>query len=323
VKQNNLLNFRYEALNQEKFEAEVKHSLRLQSQSSTNNQVNDNPNILIDMKSDNLEYTEYTNKANHNFLSDLKKEYEEEQKYHRKLWNRNREKGIIKKGFPRFGKSFGSFIFSFSDKINEDLKSGNLENILKAGKEAAKQFSEDFKCDILYLTLHLDEKGNPHFQGMATNYNRETGAFLNIQTNKKNGEKCQDILAEHFEPLGYERGKSKTITGSRHLTTEEYKELQELRKFKSEFETEMENIYKELLELSAEPEAEKFLKLFTRYSKSEAKPKLENLIKKYQKSIIKKQKSQAKIVSESNKKYVDSVETTTKKTKTKRVSSGK
>jgi len=316
MKNQNLLNARYEVLTHETFEAEVKHALRLQSKSSTNNQVNSSNNILIDLEKENT-YTEYTNKDLKKEGKELLSSYESEAESHANLFKENRD--THKKGFPKFAKTFGMFLFTFPEQIKKDLDNPEKrEEILKAGRDSALQFAKEFNCDLKYLVLHLDEKGNPHFQGITTNYNKENGGMLNIQTNKKNGEKMQDILAEHFEPLGYERGISKDISGRKHLSTEEYKEKQELKKSvenlkrenselkqllsetKTDLQKTIDAIIQGLEKLNEQSTTEDFLKLLARYLRGAKKEKVEKLILKYQKILSKKNKEHNKKVAQSN-----------------------
>jgi len=313
----NLLSVRFEAINEEKFVAEVNHSLRLHSKKSTNNQENSNPNYFYN--EDSQEWEKYTNKNLSKFGSQLKKDYETKVVEHKKVHNENRK--INKSGFKKFDKSYSMFVFTFSEKMKVDLIKYQEENnqqkineILNAGKNTANKIAKHFGNEILYLTLHLDEKGNPHFQGMATNFNKENGKKLNIQTNKKNGEICQDILAEYFEPLGHSRGVSKDISGAKHLSTAAYKISQDLKKDNQELENVKQKIIQDLMELSEETEAKQFLKLFTRYVKSEAKPRLKKLINKYEKSVIKKQKERLSEVQQSTKELLEKDQ----KTKTKK-----
>jgi hypothetical protein len=109
--------------------------------------------------------------------------------------------------------------FKYCSKDYKD-KSVNLH--MEAAKRTMEEFCKEFDTEYEYISIHLDEKGLPHAHAMVKNFNSK-GYQLNIQTNKENGEKCQDIIFNNFQHLGYDRGQSKDITHSKHQKTHKWK----------------------------------------------------------------------------------------------------
>lgn len=233
MENDNRLNIRFEAVDYQQQINEMNHSLRQLSKSSTNNQINSNENYLI---LPNSEISTFKNKDSKTFelFKKIKEEYNEVRKKHEELFKKSRNETL-----PKTRKSYSMFVMSFPKTLlfsklwNEKNNTGefiNREKLLRSAENTIIDFCKDFNTEYEYITLHTDEKGELHFQGLVKNFDKKTGAGLNIQRNKRNGEKCQDIIFKQFQSFGFERGISKDLTKKIHLTTEEYKELKEKEK---------------------------------------------------------------------------------------------
>jgi len=140
---------------------------------------------------------------------------------------------------------FGEGILYFSKGINEDYFKEPTK-FKKHLEELLKEFEERNKTKVLNYQIHLDEEGNIHTHFMFKNFNIENGKSLNFTRSKENGSWLQDLSFKHFENFGkgYQRGLKKKKS-EKHLSIEEYKELQESKKL-------LKNTKIELLELQKE-----------------------------------------------------------------------
>jgi len=133
----------------------------------------------------------------------------------------------------------------FSKGINDDYinEPGEFKKRLES---LLTEFEERNKTKVFDYQIHTDEEGNTHVHFMFKNFNQETGKSLNFTRSKENGSWLQDLAHQHFGSFGkgYKRGIKKEKT-TKHLSIEEYKELQESKKL-------LKNTKIELLELQKE-----------------------------------------------------------------------
>jgi len=205
----------------------------------------------------------------------------------------------------------GEGILYFSQGINKDFEENKKLFFDKLNKFILK-FNKEFNTKIIDIVVHVDEKGNYHSHFLFENFDKNRNS-LNITRSRERGGKLQDIAGEIFKDFGqgYQRGIKKE-RGKKHLTIREYKEyqkrLEENKDLKNENEKlkninkDLKNINKEifktikiiygdLINLSREEDRIKFLHLFKRYFRNENKKRIESLITKYQKKVIKYNKS--------------------------------
>lgn len=140
----------------------------------------------------------------------------------------------------------GEGILYFSEGINEDWWKEPTE-FRKRLEELLAKFEERNNTEVLTWQIHTDEAGNVHVHFMFKNFDKTNGKSLNFTRSKKNGEWLQDLAFKHFESFGkgYRRGIKKERT-EKHLSIEEFKELEESKKLLSEAQEQLKNTQSEL-----------------------------------------------------------------------------
>lgn len=223
----NRLNFRIEAVSEEKSHVEMMHALRIRTLKSTNNQINNNLNMWFNQQEN--KFQSYTNKDDDliDFFKSEKKAYKDIRQRHYDKYKENKKSQGKNEYLNKDKKSLAMGIFSFPPLIDELLSKDLESDLMSSAQKCLENFASEFNCNIRYITFHQDEAGNSHFQWMVENFDKDTGLQLNIQTKKENGEKCQDIIFKHFKQYGFERGRSKDLTKRIHLTTEQYKKMKD------------------------------------------------------------------------------------------------
>ena len=223
----NRLNFRIEAVSEDKAKIEMIHALRITTLKSTHNQINDNHNMWFNQQEN--KFQSYTNKDPDliDFFKSEKNAYKDIRQRHYNSYKQTKKSQGKNEYLNKDKKSLAMGIFSFPPLIDELLSKDLESDLMATAKKCLENFASEFNCNIRYITFHQDEAGNSHFQWMVENFDKDTGLQLNIQTKKENGEKCQDIIFKHFKKYGFDRGRSKDLTKRIHLTTEQYKELKD------------------------------------------------------------------------------------------------
>lgn len=311
----NKIMIRFESMNKYKIKKDIKHNLRTIKISSV---VNKNKNILI--QEDKFGYI--SEKTNKKIQEKLFEKLEQIEQNHKILLRKNFNQSLNK----RYN-SFNSGILTFSEKINEYnlLKNeNNFKIFLKKTNETIKNVCKELDIELHYIVVHFDEGGLPHVHFFTNNFNK-LGKSISIKTNKRLGEKLQDLSEEYFKEWGFERGISKSITKNKHKSILKYQEAKDLEKLENdkiekikELETKenelndriknlelqelelknkldqykietIEVIIKDLEKLNKEKDLNKFISLVKRYLNNENK--LDTLLEKWNQSL-KKTKSQ-------------------------------
>ena len=197
-------------------------------------------------------------------------------------------------------------VLYFSEGINEDFKK-DPQGFGKRLKSFIKDFETHYDTEVFNFQIHLDEAGNLHIHFIFQNYDKKTGKSLNFTRSKIIGSSLQSLAGKHFKDFGrgYERGEPKDKP-RKHLSIEEYKEYKEIQKENEKLKEENERLKEELKSLREEydsyineiidrleelgkvEDSQKFLKLVERYVKNENKDRLEKLLNKWKKKVIKK-----------------------------------
>lgn len=140
----------------------------------------------------------------------------------------------------------GEGVLYFSKGINEDWEENPTE-FRKRLEKLLTEFEERNNTEVFNWQIHTDEEGNIHVHFMFKNFDKSNGKSLNFTRSKKNGEWLQDLAFKHFQDFGkgYQRGIKKERT-EKHLSIEEYKELQESKKLLSEAQKQLKNSQNEL-----------------------------------------------------------------------------
>lgn len=241
----NRLNFRIEAVSEDKANVEMIHALRIRSLKSTTNQINDNHNMWFNEREN--KFQSYTNKDADliDFFKSEKKAYKDIRQRHYDKYKENKKSQGKNEYLNKDKKSLAMGIFSFPPLIDELLSKDLESDLMSSAQKCLENFASEFNCNIRYITFHQDETGNSHFQWMVENFDKDTGLQLNIQTKKENGEKCQDIIFKHFKQYGFDRGRSKDLTKRVHLTTEQYKKMKDAENLVGGLETTIQNLTNE------------------------------------------------------------------------------
>ena len=140
----------------------------------------------------------------------------------------------------------GEGVLYFSNGINEDWEQNPTEFKNRLEK-LLEEFEERNSTEVLTWQIHTDEAGNVHVHFIFKNFNTSNGKSLNFTRSKANGEWLQDLAFKHFKNFGkgYKRGIKKERT-EKHLSIEEYKELQESKKLLLEAQKQLKNTQNEL-----------------------------------------------------------------------------
>lgn len=234
----NYINSRIQAYNNLKINGALEHTLRIVD---SRNAQNHKPNYVYDIETKQQIKVVYLKKKQleqlppdkqQQYLSDrkilldyynnLKDRYLKDRSEHNELFKERRKKNIK----DDCG-SWGEGVFTFSEKIENDWKTGklNVNDLFKIALNCAKETCEYMDADLKNIVVHLDEK-NIHFQYFYKNFDdmgRSCTHSDNLLKKGKSKEFLQDIAAKHFGALGIERGLSKEVTGvTRHQKTAEY-----------------------------------------------------------------------------------------------------
>jgi hypothetical protein len=281
----------------------IKHNLRTIKQQSV---VNDKDNYLIvdnkviKYKTKNKQVTQISKRL----LNDMKNIEQE----HRELLRENSNQSLNKSRHN----SYCEGVLTFSDSI----KNKDIDKVVELGIKTINDIVKELDTKLHYITLHLDEKGLPHFHYYMNGFN-SLGKSISIKQKKNRGKSLQDIGSSYFQSMGFERGISKEQTNRKYLTTKEYKEYKDNKKEIEQLKKDnqmlildnqqLEEQYKQVLNLLSETHNEisndinqivndlytlketsnisTFLKKVKRYCNNPSK--LEKLVDKYQKSLDK------------------------------------
>ena len=136
------------------------------------------------------------------------KEMEEYQKEKiKRLTGRSAQKGA---------ELFFSGIMTFSPSMAADYKEKP-----EAFRECAEQYLKSLETEgfqVLSAVIHLDEK-TPHVHLIFDNISEENGKSFRRKVNPNKLRKCQDLMGEAFEPMGYKRGRPVEETRAEHVSS--------------------------------------------------------------------------------------------------------
>lgn len=226
----NYINVRVQSHNNDKIIGVMKHNLR---NIKSLNQENNDINFFYDF--DNNKWLEMNNENKKSEYQKLSKKFKQDREEHTNLNMKKNGRNIQDK---RQGSYFEG-VFTFSEKINEDL--GNLyslEDLAQVSSKCLEQIAAKYKTQIRGLYLHMDET-TPHFHFLLKNFNENDMSLYFKNKNKKFLSELQDLVFENFKILGMKRGQKKEITKKTYKTTKRHKE---------ELETQLKDLNEELEE---------------------------------------------------------------------------
>ena len=287
------INVRFESMNNNKIINEIKHELRSVKISSVKN-VNDNY-LFLDGKITKFKMGDKNNKIISKKFIDNIPNIENK---HRKLLRKNFNQSLNKKRVN----SLNSGVLTFSDNINNQ----DMDQVFDIGIKTINEICKKLDVKLYYITLHMDEKGLPHFHYLTDNFDSQ-GKTINPKRNKDMGSMLQDMGAKYFSELGFKRGISKSISGKKHLSIQEYQDYQDTKKELQEMKEQQETLLNGFLPLLdtflelgmnyKNKSPEEVIMLFQRYVKGD---KIDKLIKVMEKISIISKLSQLEMVKFSN-----------------------
>lgn len=286
----NYINVRVQSHNNNKIIGVMKHNLR---NIKSLNQENNDMNFFYDF--DNNKWLEMNNENKKSEYQKLSKKFKQDREEHTSL-------NLKKKGQNIRDERQGSYfegIFTFSEKINEDLDFVySLEDLQQVALKCLKQIGEKYKTELRGFYLHMDET-TPHFHFLMRNFNDEDMSLYFKNKNKKFLSELQDLAFENFKVLGMKRGIKKEITNKTYKTTKEFHERdiknkinmkKQLEEEKEEKLKELENLRKFIIPLQMEVNQKKEIyecinNLKKTYRKDKTVSLTEDEIEKHSKTI--------------------------------------
>ena len=208
----NFINVRVQSYNYKKQYDLLRHNFRHKKDSLS--QINEKPNFFIGPNGKLLEIDNTNKKKIYDIVS---KEYQKDRTKHNEIY-----KAKHKRNLRDFQSTWTDGVLTFSEAIHQDL--GNKytqEDLIKVATSCANDIAKKYGTQLIYLTLHMDEK-TPHFHFSLKNFDNNGLSLWKKNQNKEFLSQLQDIAFEHFKELGMQRGISKDITGKKYETTKNY-----------------------------------------------------------------------------------------------------
>jgi chromosome segregation ATPase len=140
-------------------------------------------------------------------------------------------------------------VFTFSEKLKNDYDNKKItkEEFLKSGIDLVNDISKKMNSEVLYLSLHLDEK-TPHFHFHLKNFDSEGKSIFFKNRDRENLSNLQNLGEKHFKKYGIKRGIKKEVSQINNVSLKKYWE-KEITTQKNKFEeiinqqkTEIENL---------------------------------------------------------------------------------
>jgi hypothetical protein len=208
----NFINVRVQSYNYKKQYDLLRHNFRHKKDSLS--QINEKPNFFIGPNGKLLEIDNTNKKKIYDIVS---KEYQKDRTKHNEIY-----KAKHKRNLRDFQSTWTDGVLTFSEAIHQDL--GNKytqEDLIKVATSCANDIAKKYGTQLIYLTLHMDEK-TPHFHFSLKNFDNNGLSLWKKNQNKEFLSQLQDIAFEHFKALGMDRGVSKDITNKRYETIQKY-----------------------------------------------------------------------------------------------------
>jgi hypothetical protein len=107
-------------------------------------------------------------------------------------------------------KPFSSGVLTFS----ELARNVDIDKLWEYGLKSIQALGEKYKIKVLWVALHTDET-TPHFHYMFENLNAD-GRTFQRQLGRDGCSKLQTFYGEQLQPLGFQRGIKKKLSGAEH-----------------------------------------------------------------------------------------------------------
>lgn len=222
------INIRVESLTSEKSEELIRHCLRSKKEIRA---INNNDNVILLADGSRKLFKRFEENEEQEYIKEYSKTLIDSD---RKLLDKQKE--ILKNNGKYLNKKRTNQVLSgvitFSNSILEKSEDELLE-LEKSALKTVKELCKKYNTNLHYLVFHKDEAGHPHFHFSVDNFDNITG--LTFNKSKNFGSDLQDIVASHFDQLGFQRGIKKEDNFNRkHLSVEEYKEYKDTLKANKE-----------------------------------------------------------------------------------------
>ena len=106
---------------------------------------------------------------------------------------------------------FSSGVLTFSELVNTVDK----DELWEYGLKAIQALGEKYKIKVLWVALHTDET-TPHFHYMFENLDSKTCRTFQSKLGRDGCSKLQTFFGEQLQPLGFQRGIKKKLSGAEH-----------------------------------------------------------------------------------------------------------
>ena len=108
-------------------------------------------------------------------------------------------------------KPFSSGVLTFSELANTVDK----DELWEQGLKAIQALGEKYNIKVLWVALHTDET-TPHFHYMFENLDSKTCRTFQSKLGRDGCSKLQTFFGEQLQPLGFQRGIKKKLSGVEH-----------------------------------------------------------------------------------------------------------
>ena len=227
-KNNNYINVRISTTSHSKSIYDIKHNLRKVDTKSINKNNNRNYHFIPNengvykmLKEDGTGYELIKEK-----LQTMRKE-------HNDLYKDNNKRNLRERNC-----SFMGGVLTFSEQFRIDYEKSRkdkqefnkfMKKFVSTTKSTLKDLSNHLDTELLYFSIHLDEK-SPHVQYHLKNYDNKGNSIFYKNRTKDKLSKLQDIGFRHFgKSFGMERGVSKELkkSNTQNIPLKTYYEQQE------------------------------------------------------------------------------------------------
>ena len=133
-----------------------------------------------------------------------------EMQMHERFENMERGKNKQHQSWQENTKPFSSGVLTFS----ELARNVDIDKLWEYGLKSIQALGEKYKIKVLWVALHTDET-TPHFHYMFENLNAD-GRTFQRQLGRDGCSKLQTFYGEQLQPLGFQRGIKKKLSGAEH-----------------------------------------------------------------------------------------------------------
>ena len=133
-----------------------------------------------------------------------------EMQMHERFENLERGKNKQRQSWQFNTKPFSSGVLTFS----ELARNVDIDKLWEYGLKSIQALGEKYKIKVLWVALHTDET-TPHFHYMFENLNAD-GRTFQRQLGRDGCSKLQTFYGEQLQPLGFQRGIKKKLSGAEH-----------------------------------------------------------------------------------------------------------